>query len=254
MDRSDAKNISYGNPDLNPELTDSYELSYSTSIKTTTLNASLSVRHTGNAIEQVRFLTTSPLAPLPTGVTPDPSVTAQTFANVAANTFYQFNVYLSAKPLPKWDLSAGPDVQYIVRRSPSLNAERRGFTAGINLNTSYKLNKGFTVQGFAFASAPSPEIQGRGPANLYYQMGAKKTFLKEKADLVLNFGSPFNAYWPYRSTTTTASFDERSEYRAFQRSFRLSFTYRFGQAQGQSKQRKSINNDDTKSGGSKQGG
>jgi outer membrane receptor protein involved in Fe transport len=253
VDRSDAKNISYGNPALDPELTDSYELSYNTIIKTTSVNASLSVRHTGNAIEQVRFATTNPSAPLPEGVVPDPSVTAQTFANVAANTFYQFNVYLSAKPLPKWDLSAGPDVQYIVRRSPALNTERRGFTAGINVNSSYKLAKGYTVQGFAFASLPTPEIQGRGSANLYYQMGLKKTFMKEKADLTLNIASPFNAYWPYRSTTTTAFFDERTESRSYQRAFRLNFGYRFGQA-GQTKQRKSINNNDTKSGGSKQGG
>jgi outer membrane receptor protein involved in Fe transport len=257
VDRSEAKNISYGNPDLNPELTDSYELAYSTTLKTTTVNAALSVRHTGNAIEQVRFLTSSPLGPLPAGVVPDPSVTAQTFANVAANTFYQFNVFFSAKPLPKWDLSVSPDVQYVVRRSPALNAERKGFAAGVNVNTSYKLNKGFTVQGFLFGSTPMPEIQGKGPANLYYQLGAKKTFLQEKADLVLNFGSPFNAYWPYRSTssstTPTSSFTDRSEYRAFQRSFRVSFAYRFGQA-GQTKQRKSIQNDDTKSGGSKQGG
>ena len=253
VDRSDAKNISYGNPLLDPELTDSYELSYSTALKTTTINASLSARHTGNAIEQIRFATTSPLAPLPVGVVPDPSVTAQTFANVASNTFYQFNVYLSAKPLPKMDLSLGPDVQYIVRRSPALNAERQGFTAGINLNASYKLNKGFTVQGFAFASSHTPEIQGTGPANLYYQMGVKKSLLKEKADLVLNFGSPFNSYWPYRSSTTTPTFTETSESRSYQRSFRFSFAYRFGQA-GQSKQRKSINNNDTKSGGSKQDG
>ncbi|TFZ67531.1 TonB-dependent receptor [Hymenobacter sp. UV11] len=253
IDRSDAKNISYGNPNLDPELTDSYELSYNTSIKTMSLNASLSVRHTGNAIEQVRFLTTNPLVALPETIVPDPSVTVQTFANVAANTYYQFNVYLSAKPLPKWDLSAGPDVQYIVRRSVALNAERQGFTAGINGNTSYKLNKGFTVQGFVYASLPTPEIQGTGPANLYYQMGVKKSLLKEKADLVLNFGSPFNAYWPYRTTTTTQYFTERSESRSYQRAFRFSFSYRFGQA-GQAKQRKSINNDDTKGGGSKQGG
>lgn len=253
MDRSDAKNISFGNPGLAPELTDSYELSYNTTVKTTTINASLSVRHTGNAIEQVRFSTVNPSAPLPAGVPADPSVTAQTFANVAANTFYQFNVYLSAKPVPKWDLSASPDVQYIVRRSPALNTERQGFTAGVNVNTSYKLNKGFTVQGFAYASLPTPEIQGRGPANLYYQLGAKKTLFKEKADLVLNFGSPFNRYWPYRSVTTTAYFDEHTEYRSFQRSFRLSFSYRFGQAQ-QGRQRKAVQNDDVKGGASKQGG
>jgi outer membrane receptor protein involved in Fe transport len=255
VDRSDAKNITFGNPVLNPELTDSYELAYSTTLKTTTVNAALSVRHTGNAIESIRYLTTNPdpPVPLPSSVVPDPSVTAQTYANVAANTFYQFNVYLSAKPTPKWDLSAGPDVQYIVRRSPALGIERRGFAAGINFNTSYKLEKGFTLQGFAFASTPMPDIQGTGPANLYYQLGAKKTLLKDKADLTLNFASPFNAYWNYRNTTNTQYFTEQSEYRAYQRGFRLNFSYRFGQG-GPSKQRKAIQNDDTKGGGSKQGG
>ena len=228
-------------------------MSYNTNIKTTSINASLSARHTGNAIESVRFLTTNPQTPLPPGVVPDPSVTVQTFNNVAANTFYQFNVYLSAKPTPKWDLSAGPDVQYIVRRSPSLNAQNQGFTFGTNFNSSYKVTKTFTVQGFVYASTRTPEIQGTGPANLYYQLGVKKTVLKEKADLVLNFGSPFNRYWPYRSTTNTQYFTENSEFRSFQRSFRFSFAYRFGQA-GQGKQRKSIENDDTKGGGSKRGG
>jgi outer membrane receptor protein involved in Fe transport len=253
VDRSDRQNISFGNPYLSPELTDAYELSYNTTFKTNSLNISGSVRHTGNAIESVRFLTTNPSAPLPADVEPDPNVTAQTFANVAANTFYQLNFYGSFKPTAKWDISGGPDIQYIQRRSPALNTNRQGFTASLNFNTSYKLSKGFTVQGFLYSSLPTPEIQGRGPANLYYQMGFKKSLFKEKADFVLNFGSPFNRYWPYRSTTSTAYFDERSEFRSFQRSFRASFSYRFGQAQ-QSRQRKQIQNNDTKSGGSKQGG
>ncbi|MEJ7658204.1 MAG: outer membrane beta-barrel protein [Hymenobacter sp.] len=96
-----------------------------------------------------------------------------------------------------------PDVQYIVRRSPFLNVERKGFTAGTNFNSSYKVTKTFTVQGFVYASTRAPEIQGTGPANLYYQMGVKKTLLDGKADLVLNFGSPSTGYWPYRTTTNT---------------------------------------------------
>ena len=241
VNRGDPQNISYGNPGLDPELTDSYELSFNTNGKAGSLNVAASARRTGNAIEGVR---------LPTGT---PGVTVQTFANVASNAFYQLNFYGSAKPAKGWDLSGGPDVQYIVRRSPTLGIERRGFTASLNFNTSYKLPKGFTVQGFLAGSLASPDLQGTGPANLYYQLGGKKTFFKGKADLTLNFGSPFNNYWAYRSSTVTPSFDETSTYRSFQRSFRLSFGYRFGTAQ-QTKQRKSISNDDVKSGGSKQGG
>ena len=182
-----------------------------------------------------------------------PGITAQTYANVAANAYYQLNFYGSAKPAKGWDISGGPDVQYIVRRSPALGIERRGFTAGLNFNTSYKLPKGFMLQGFLYSSLRSPDLQGRGAANLYYQMGAKKTFLKDKADVVLNIATPFNNTWRYRSTLDTPDFSERQDNISFQRCYRFSFSYRFGQEQ-QSKRRKSISNDDVKSSGSKQGG
>ena len=248
VDRSDRQNISFGNPELDPELTDSYELSFNTNGKAGSLNISGSVRRTGNAIESIRRLATELNIP-----DAAPGATAQTFANVASNAFYQLNFYGSAKPAKGWDISGGPDIQYIVRRSPTLGITRRGFTAGTNFNTSYKLPKGFTLQSFLYASLPSPDLQGRGSANLYYSLGAKKTLLKDKADLTLNVTNPFNNYWPYRNTLDTPFFEERQEFRQFQRAFRLSFSYRFGQEQ-QGKQRKSISNDDKKGGGSKQGG
>ncbi|WP_375417963.1 TonB-dependent receptor domain-containing protein [uncultured Hymenobacter sp.] len=253
VDRSDSLNISVGNPELSPELTDSYELSYNTLIKTTSLNISGSIRRTGNAIEGVRRPPGEVKLPDDGSQPLSPAATVQTYLNVAANTFYQLNFYGSAKPAKGWDISGGPDVQYIVRRSPALGLVRRGFTAGLNLNTSYKLPKNFTIQGFLFGSLSTPDLQGRGPANLYYQLGTKKTFLKDKADLVLNFASPFNNRWRYRSTLDTPAIQEQQSYFAYQRGFRLSFNYRFGQAQ-QGKQRKSISNDDVKGGGSKQGG
>ena len=242
VDRSDPANTVAGNPELDPELTDSYELSFNTNGKAGSLNISGSVRRTGNAIESVRENT------------PVAGVTKQTFANVASNSFYQLNFYGSAKPAKGWEISGGPDVQYIVRRSPSLGIEQRdGFTAGLNLNTSYKLPKNFILQGFLYGSLPSPDLQGRGSANLYYSLGAKKSLLKDKADITLNVVTPFNRFWPYRNTLNTPAFEEQQENRYFQRGFRLSFGYRFGQEQ-QAKQRKRVSNDDIKNGGSKQGG
>ncbi len=241
VDRSDSLNLSYGNPRLNPELTDSYELSYNTLIKEATLNVSLSARRTGNAIESVRLTTETP------------GVTASTFANVATNAFYQLNVYGSVKPFKDWDLSGGPNVEYVTRSSPQLGISRAGFTGGANLNTSYKVRKDLTLQGFANYSLPSPDLQGRGSAWLWYSLGVKQKLFKEKADLTLNVTSPFNAYWGYRNSLTTPTFSERQEYRNYQRSVRLGFTWRFGQAQ-QQRQRKSVSNDDVKGGGGKRGG
>jgi hypothetical protein len=157
------------------------------------------------------------------------------------------------KPLPKWDVSGGPNVEYVVRRSPTLGIERRGFSASLNLNTSYKLPKSFTVQAFFYGSLPSPELQGRDLGYVYSSLGVKKLLFKDKADLTVNVSNPFNRYTAYGSTLSTAFLEERQEYRSYQRGFRVSFGYRFGQEK-QGKRRKSISNDDVKGGSSKQGG
>ena len=236
VDRRDSLTVTYGNPDLDPELTDSYELSFNTSGKAGSLNVTGSVRRTGNAIEGVV---------LPTN---EVGVAARTYANVAANVFYQLNLYGSAKPAAGWEVSGGPDVQYIVRRSPTLGITRAGFAASLNFNTSYKLPRHYTVQAFFYGALPGPELQGRGLGYLYYSLGAKKLFLNEKADLTLNVTTPFTRYVAFGNTSRTTFLKERQEYRAFQRGAQLSFNYRFGQAQ-QGRQRKRIRNDDVKGGG-----
>ncbi|MCC3151540.1 TonB-dependent receptor [Hymenobacter sp. BT770] len=241
VNRNDPQNISTGNPNLKPELTDSYELSYNTNGKAGSLSVSGSMRRTGNAIQQVR----TPTAEV--------GVTASTFDNVANEATYQLNFYGSVKPMPKWDVSGGPNVEYVVRRSPTLGIERRGFSASLNLNTSYKLPKSFTVQAFFYGSLPSPELQGRDLGYVYSSLGVKKLLFKDKADLTVNVSNPFNRYTAYGSTLSTAFLEERQEYRSYQRGFRVSFGYRFGQEK-QGKRRKSISNDDVKGGSSKQGG
>ena len=205
------------------------------------LNAALAVQRTGNAIEQVRLATDRP------------GLTAQTFANVAANTFYMLTTYGSVKPTAKWDISGGPNLRYVVRRSPALNAERRGWQVDMVFNTSYKLTKTLTLQGNLYTNTSEPAIQGTGSSNLYYEFGAKKSFLNEKLDLSLNLSNPFNNTWTYRGTVNTPYFSEQGGYVSYQRAIRVYLAYAYGKAEG-GRQRKSIRNDDVKGGGGKQGG
>ena len=235
VDRSNPQNTTYGNPALNPELTNAYELTYGTRVRGATVVASGAVRHTGGAIEAVR---------LPTAA---PGVTAQTFANVATETTTQLILYATARPAPRWEVSGGPNGQYVVRLSPELELVRRGFTAGLSVDTTYRFARQLTVQASAAAALPAPTLQGRGAANLYYAVSARKTLLADRADLTLHLANPFTNSLPYRSSVATAFADERTEYRAYQRAFRLSFNYRLGQ-EGPERTRKKVDNDDLKGG------
>ena len=233
VDRSNPQNITYGNPELAPELTDAYEISYNTLVHSATVVFSGSVRHTGNAIEALR---------LPTPVA---GITAQTFANVAATTFYQLTGYGTAKPTPQWELSGGPDVQYVLRRTPELDRVRRGFITGIRVDSSYKFPRRITAQASVSGALPPPTLQGQGAATLYYAVGVKKALLGEQADVTLNLTNPFTNSFPNRSSTTTAFVDEQTTYRTYPRAVRVSFNYRFGQ-EAPERQRKKANNDDLK--------
>ena len=234
VDRSNPQNITYGNPALAPELTDAYEVSYNTLVHAAPVVVSASVRYTGNAIEALR---------LPTSTA---GVTAQTFANVAATTFYQLTLYGTAKPTPQWELSGGPNVQYVLRRTPELDRIRRGFMTGFSVDSSYKFRRRITAQASVSASSPAPTLQGQGGANLYYALGVKKALLGEHADVTLNMTNPFTNSFPNRSSVVTAFVDERTEYRTYQQGFRLSFNYRFGQ-EAPEREHKKANNDDLKS-------
>ncbi|NML66654.1 TonB-dependent receptor [Hymenobacter sp. RP-2-7] len=234
VDRSNPQNITYGNPTLAAELTDAYEASYATGMRTATLLLTGAVRHTGRAIEAVRLPTSTP------------GVTAQTFANVAATTYYQLTLYGTAKFTQRWEVSGGPNAQYVVFLSPDRELLRRGFSAGMNVDTSYHFTRKLTAQASLAAALPAPTLQGQGSASLYYTLGVKKTVFGDQADLVLNLANPFTDSFPNRSSLATAFLDERTEYRTYQRSLRLSFNYRFGQ-EDPARPHKKASNDDLKS-------
>jgi outer membrane receptor protein involved in Fe transport len=253
VNRSNPISYSYGNPNLDPELTHSVELSYNNFIKTTSFNVALSVLRTGNSIEQVSFASTQPLLPVPDEIVPTPNLVLATSANVASNTAFQLNGYVSAKPTKKWSLSLGGNVEYLLLHSTALDLTRRGFAANYNANTSYKATKTLTLQANLLHILARPTLQGYNSGFIYYGLGLRQTLLKGRADVSFNAQYPFTAQRTFGNATTTPVFSQSSRFANQQRQFRVGFAYRFGQQQA-TRQRKSIRNDDIKSGGGQSSG
>jgi hypothetical protein len=61
--------------------------------------------------------------------------------------------------------------------------------------------------------------------------------------VTLNVINSFNDSFPNRSITTATFIDERTKYRSYQRAFRLSLNYRFGQEVQEREHRKATNDD-----------
>ena len=233
--RVDKFNVSKGNPELNPEFTDSYELNYSTFVKGSVLNFSLFTRQTNNAIEAVR--------------TQRLDTTVTSYANIARNRSYGASVFGSFKPTTKWEVSGSTSFTYVLLRSGFLNTANQGLMFNINANSTYKFTKSLSVQGFGGINSSRVQLQGRAAAWNWYSIGLKKTILKEKADLTLNADNFLTDRRDLNSTVSTPFFDlEQHNYIAL-RGIRLAFGYRFGKLEtAPPKQRRSIRNDDTKAG------
>ncbi|UOG74378.1 TonB-dependent receptor [Hymenobacter tibetensis] len=242
---SDTLNVSYGNPDLERELTDSYELNYTTFIKGSVLNMSAYVRRTGNAIESVRFIRDG--------------INNQTFANIGRNATYGISLFGSVKPVPKWDLSGNVNVYYVSLKSPALSFgegavntaaySNGGVMYNVNINTSYKFEKGLSIQGYGGLNSPRIQLQGKQAAWTFYSVGVRKNLLKDKADLTLSADNFLSATRNLNTILDTEQFRQESNNYIYQRGVRLAFGYRFGKISAQpQKRRRSIQNDDTKQG------
>ncbi|MDU0369449.1 TonB-dependent receptor domain-containing protein [Hymenobacter endophyticus] len=237
---SDTLNVSYGNPQLEPELTDSYEVNYTTFIKGSVLNMSAYARRTGNAIESYRFV--------------ENGVNNQTFRNIGRNATYGVSLFGSVKPVPKWDVSGNVNVYYVSLKSNALNLDNSGVMYNLNVNSGYKFEKGLSVQFFGGLNSPRVQLQGRQAAWTFYSVGLRKNLLKDKADLTLNADNFLSATRNLRSTLDTDQFRQESNNYIYLRGVRLAFNYRFGKVTQQApKRRRSIQNDDVKQGGDGQG-
>ena len=233
--RVDKFNVSRGNPALDPEFTDSYELNYSTFVKGSVLNFSLFTRQTNNAIEAVR--------------TQRLDTTVTSYANIARNRSYGASVFGSFKPTPKWEVSGSTSFTYVVLRSGFLNTTNEGLMFNLNANTTYKFTKTLSAQAFGGINSSRIQLQGRAAAWNWYSLGIKKTILKDKGDLTLNADNFLTDRRDLNSFVNTPFFNlEQHNYIAL-RGIRLAFGYRFGKIEvAPPKQRRSIRNDDTKAG------
>ncbi|OON70471.1 outer membrane beta-barrel family protein [Hymenobacter sp. CRA2] len=235
----DPRNITYGNPQLSPEVTDNYELTYSTFGKSSTLNATAYTRRTNTAIEQVSFYNGA-LAR-----------TESTYRNIARNQSYGLSLYGSLKPTPKWQIGLSTDGSYTQLRSPTLNRTATRLQISGNLNTSLRFGKGYTAQAYAGYASGGVLLQARYSGGGYYTLGLKRTLLKDKLDLTLNVSNFAQRYRVFRFRTRTPQFETAATNYYPQRSVRLSLSYRFGKTDPNApqRQRRSIRNDDQKAAG-----
>jgi len=229
-----------GNPSLNPEYTNNFEVGYSTSIKGTSLNFTGFVRNSNNAIQSLR------------NVAGDTIVT--TYDNIGKENAYGMSLFANVS-LGKLTLNGGGDVYFADLANnvpdPTQNASNSGWVYSGRLFGSYDLGNRWALQGFSFYRGRSVNLQGYQGGMGIYSLGANKQFKSKKGSVGIGLENFLAPSMKIRNSTETPTISQSSVTVLNNFGVRINFSYRIGKMSfDQPRRRKrTINNDDMKEGG-----
>jgi len=237
---NDPREVTIGNPQLDPELTDQFELSYNTYIKGLVLNGSVYYRFTDDVIESFTRVT-------------EEGVSLNTFQNIGVERSIGFN-FFSSFTVKKWlTLRGGFNIfSYNAEsRLEGVDLQRQALVWRGNLNATASLPRDFKVEAFGFYNSPRQTLQGQRASYSRFSFGVKKELWDSRGSIGMSVSQPFSKFLAFPSELQGDNFIQQSEFKVLVRSFNLNFSYRFGKLDFKDRRsrRSKIDNDDLKGGG-----
>ncbi len=233
-----------GNPQLDPEFTNNYELSYSSYIKGSSINVSTFVRNTNNSIQSVRQVVGS-----------DTILT--TYQNIGKEDAYGVSVFANVNIGGKFSLNGGSDLYYAVLNNnspnPDFTASNEGWVISGRLFGNYTLPKNWALQFFGFYRGRQVQLQGTQGGFGIYSLGLNKSLGKDKRGSI-GFGAEnfFTPAFKIKTELVSPSITQASTNVMHNMNFKINFSYRIGKVStdsGPRRKKKTVSNDDLKGGG-----
>ena len=221
---SDPLNLRQGNPALQPEYINSFDLGYQKSWDKLTLSGSLYFRETIDKIQRVRQF-------FPNGVS------VNSFANIDES--YDFGVEMIGIYSPfKWWKNILSFNGYETRLAANVNGvdlRNSGFSYSLKLNSTFTLWDGSTtIQLNGQYIAPTFTVQGFYQRYAGIDIGINRTFLNKKLSLGVRITDIFDEQGFYLEVTD-GPFTQESMYKWETRRVYLNMSYKFGRTENDKK-------------------
>ncbi|NND50766.1 MAG: TonB-dependent receptor [Flavobacteriaceae bacterium] len=224
--RSSATNLFQGNPDLDPSLSSAFDLGYLRRLGKLTLNGSVYFQH---ATDVFNFVSLDSGDTAIVGGTEVP-VIIRTPVNLATNDRYGGEITATFRPNRVFNINANFNLFQSITRGDyegqNFDAENLSWFA--RLNAKYTLPGEIDWQTRLFYRGPSETAQSKNKGIFSTDLAFSKDLFKDKASLAFRVSDIFNSR-KRQSESFTPTFNSDSEFQWRQRSFNLSFTYRFNQ-------------------------
>ncbi len=239
IDRTNKEYLRFGNPKIDPEYTNAFELGWSLMLNKTTIFTSAYYRQVSNGITRFQFLWNEANARNlqdgafiwaweASGSEDTDALTAQTFINLAHSSNYGLEVIVDRDITDWWKANLSMNFFGSYQDGTKLNYDKTtSFNFNAKLNTTINLPKNFTIQISGRYYAPRENIQGRDNARYDADIAIRKSLWNKQANISLTFRDVFDSHggFGYAYTDQYITFSKRHPY---SRSIRLSFSYNFG--------------------------
>lgn len=228
--RSSASNLFQGNPDIDPSYSNQIDFGYLNKFGKVTLNSSI---YYSRATDVFTFISEDTGDTVIIGDTEVP-VIRRTPINLATNDRYGFEFTLTYRQSKKWNLNGNFNL---------FKSITEGFYNGTdfgadNLSWFVRLNNKYTLPGNIdwqtriFYGGPSEDAQNKRKGIFSTDLAFSKDLFKDQASIAFNVIDVFNSRKRIIESFTP-TFNSYAEFQWRERSFNVSFTYRFNQQKKQ---------------------
>lgn len=214
---SDSRNIRTGNPDLEPEYTNSFETGYILNIENFSFYAGLYYNNTQGVIERINYVDTT-------------GTSFQIPFNLSERNSFGFESNISINPLEWWKLNTDFNFYRAITEGnyngESLNSDSYSWNLRLDSKMNFKNNLDF--QTTFFYRAPQTTTQGERKAFYMMNIGLSKDILKGNGTITFNVRDLLNSR-KFSFILDSPELYSENEFRWSTRSFSLTFMYRLNQ-------------------------
>jgi outer membrane receptor protein involved in Fe transport len=241
INAANPQQISQGNPFLDPELTDNYEMSYSTYVLGSSLNFTGYFRNTTGSIQPVRTVM-------------DDDVIFTTFENIGREKAYGLSIFTNINISNKFTLSGSIDGYFANLDNgltdPIYAASNSGFVLSGRARASYQLENNWQLEAFGFARGRQVQLQGSAGGLAIYNLNINKQFNDKKGAIGFGIENFLTREFTMRNELITPTIRQQSTRGIQNMSFRINFNYRIGKLSTDTKKKqRGVSNDDIKGSG-----
>ncbi len=247
VNQSAPQSQTVGNPELSPEISNTYELDYNAFFGGSSLNMGVYYRHITGLIEGIA----EPISVMVNGIEQGGTLTR--YQNIGNNNSIGGTMFGNVTPFKIFTISGNINL-YTYKPDPSgtyiTDKTQNGTYIMFNgqLRGTFTLPSNFLAEMFGFGGSPRHTIQGTNPAFAMYGLGVRKQFHQKKMSLGLNVTQPFANDKHFDSHISSPGLTQSNSNVVPFRSFGITFGYTFGKMSFNAPRKKGINNDDLKQG------